>query len=608
MTKLKLRSNHSDDDAGSDAQPAPCWPILIVDDDEDLHSVTRLALRNLEFHNRKLQLESAYSAEEAKKTLQKNKGVAVVLLDVVMESDNAGLELVRYIREELGDHNVRIILRTGQPGMAPERDVILRYDINDYKNKTELDAQKLYTSVISALRAYENLRALETHHHGLRQIIEAPDYLQPGTTLQDFARDILSQLLRITGFEGMGMMLGPPKASATIDEYTILCGSEEITAGAPWLQAPIPASAQATIKAAFQTGESQFTPAETVLFIGRRDEPGLVVYLDGHTPDGLPRNLLEVFDAKAAISLHNMRLHNQLADANATLEEKVVARSQELERTHLQLLQSEKLASIGQLAAGVAHEINNPIGFVSSNLGSLENYINDLMSIINAAEAVRQNSGDENPHWSEFKTIINDLELDYLRQDIPDVIAETRNGLERVRKIVQDLRDFTRAGEGEEWRHSPIEAQLESALAIAWNEIKYKAEVIKEYGDVGEVECLPGQLNQVLLNLLVNAAQAIESSGKIWLRTGFWEQGVWVEIQDNGAGIPEETRKRIFDPFFTTKPVGKGTGLGLAISHSIIERHGGRIEVDSTPGQGSRFRLWLLSERPPQEADAEKTD
>ncbi|WP_279506638.1 ATP-binding protein [Hahella sp. CR1] len=603
MTRLKLRSSHSGDTDGAPPEPPPCWLILIVDDDEDLHSITRLALRNVEFHNRKLQLASAYSAEEARKALQENTGVAVILLDVVMESDDAGLELARQIREELGNHNVRIILRTGQPGMAPERDVILRYDINDYKNKTELDAQKLYTSVISALRAYESLCALETHHRGLRQIIEAPDYLQPGTTLQDFAKDILSQLLRITGFEGTGLILSPPQPSEPPDAYTILCGSDEITAGESWSQAPIPAPAREAIKAAFQTGESQFSPTETMLFIGRHDEPGLVAYLDGHTPDGLARNLLEVFDAKAAISLHNMRLHNQLADANATLEEKVVARTQELEQTHLQLLQSEKLASIGQLAAGVAHEINNPIGFVSSNLGSLENYIKDLMSIIDAAEAVRQNSDDENPQWSDFKTIINDLELDYLRQDIPDVIAETRNGLERVRKIVQDLRDFTRAGEGEEWRHSPIEAQLESALAIAWNEIKYKAEVIKEYGDVGEIECLPGQLNQVLLNLLVNAAQAIESSGKIWLRTGFWDQGVWVEVQDNGAGIPEETRKRIFDPFFTTKPVGKGTGLGLAISHSIIERHGGRIEVDSTPGQGSRFRLWLLSKRPPQEQE-----
>jgi len=167
-----------------------------------------------------------------------------------------------------------------------------------------------------------------------------------------------------------------------------------------------------------------------------------------------------------------------------------------------------------------------------------------------------------------------------------------------VRKIVQDLKDFSHVDARKEWEWTDLHKGLDSTLNFVHNEIKYKAEVVKEYGGLPEVQCLASELNQVFMNLLVNAAHAIDKArGTIWIRTGTAKAGdrdsVWVEIQDDGCGIAEENLSRIFDPFFTTKPVGKGTGLGLSLSYGIVKKHGGRLEVDSQPGRGSRFRLTI---------------
>jgi len=269
-------------------------------------------------------------------------------------------------------------------------------------------------------------------------------------------------------------------------------------------------------------------------------------------------------------------------------EQRVLIR--QLEEAHNQLLQSEKLASIGQLAAGVAHEVNNPIGFVNSNLGALKRYVTDLFGLIDAYEAVEA----ELPPASRegLLDLKKQIDLGYLRNDVAELIAESIEGTSRVRKIVQDLRDFSRAGDSE-WQCVDIHGGLESTLNVVWNEIKYKAEVVRDYAPLPAVECLPSQMNQVFLNLLVNAAQAIADHGVITLRTRAEGDWVSIDIQDTGCGVPPEIRDRIFDPFFTTKPVGKGTGLGLSVTYGIIEKHGGRIELSSEPGHGTTFTIHL---------------
>jgi signal transduction histidine kinase len=204
-------------------------------------------------------------------------------------------------------------------------------------------------------------------------------------------------------------------------------------------------------------------------------------------------------------------------------------------------------------------------------------------------------------------------DLGFLRQDINQLLAESKDGTDRVRRIVQNLKDFSHVSE-EEWSWADLQKGIESTLNLVWNEIKYKAEVDKQFGDLPAVYCMPSQLNQVFMNLLVNAAQAIESKGKITIRSGF-EEGtlqeearVWIEIEDTGKGIPAENLTRIFDPFFTTKPVGKGTGLGLSLAWSIVRKHKGTIKVSSELGKGTTFLIVLPVERVDDEAPDDATD
>jgi two-component system NtrC family sensor kinase len=275
-----------------------------------------------------------------------------------------------------------------------------------------------------------------------------------------------------------------------------------------------------------------------------------------------------------------------------------------LRNAQAQLLQSERLASIGQLAAGVAHEINNPIGYVFSNFGTLEGYLARLVEMLEAyeqAEPVLAGSAIA----SRLAALRGRIELDYLKQDIPLLMAESKEGLSRVRKIVQDLKDFSRVDTQQEWVWASLHQGIDSTLNIVANEIKYRADVRREYGNLPDIECLPSELNQVFLNLLVNAAHAIgPERGLIVVRSGDAGHEVWVEVEDNGSGIAPDKLARIFDPFFTTKPVGHGTGLGLSLAYGIVQKHHGRIDVRSKPGRGSCFRVTLPVRRPGAEGVA----
>ena len=261
------------------------------------------------------------------------------------------------------------------------------------------------------------------------------------------------------------------------------------------------------------------------------------------------------------------------------------------------LLQSEKMASIGQLAAGVAHEINNPIGYVHSNLGSLQEYLRSLFTVIEAYERALR-APDPKTLIPEIDDIRHRLDIDFISRDLPQLMAESREGIERVTRIVRDLKDFSYSGRDESWKLVDLHSGLESTINIIWNELKYKVELHREFGQLPLVECLPSELNQVYMNLLLNAGHAIADRGVITVRTGVDGEHAWVEFEDSGGGISPELRQRIFDPFFTTKPVGSGTGLGLSISYSIINKHNGRIDLDSTPGVGSTFRVVLPIKQP----------
>ncbi|MEL7241196.1 MAG: ATP-binding protein [Cyanobacteria bacterium J06573_2] len=423
------------------------WKIIIVDDEPTVHQVTKLALKNLVFDNKPLTFFSGYSAQEAKELIAAHPDTALILLDVVMDVDDAGLKVVKYIREELENKRVRIILRTGQPGEAPEESVIINYDINDYKLKVELTRQKLVTTTIAALRSYRDFTILEEQSIKLTQALE---------TLQE---------------------------------------------------------------------------AQT------------------------------------------------------------------------QLVQSEKMSALGNLVAGVAHEINNPIGFVSGNLKMAREYVDDLFGLIELYQKYYPNPEPE------IEQEIEEIDLEYLREDLPKLFNSLNIGSERIRNISTSLRSFSR-GDTEQKIPFDIHEGIDSTLLILRHRLKANEshpaiQVIKNYANLPLINCYSGQLNQVFMNLLANAIDALEESNqeqsfeeieaksnKIEITTILNEDKntVIIKIKDNGLGISEEVQQRIFDNLFTTKAVGKGTGLGLSIARQIIvDKHEGSLNFNSVLGEGTEF-------------------
>ncbi len=300
------------------------------------------------------------------------------------------------------------------------------------------------------------------------------------------------------------------------------------------------------------------------------------------------------------------KANSKLVDANEHLEEQVDARTKDLttalsdlRNSQAQLIQSEKMASLGQMVAGVAHEINTPLGYARSNASIVRTTLADIRDLCTAQDRALQLMTSSNVSDEEVANALSDA--DERRQlvnpvevmgDLDNLLEDTDHGLVQIADLVSSLKDFSRVDRSRN-DHFKINDGIETALKICQNQLKNRVEIVRQFGDLPEIECSPSKLNQVFLNLFTNAAQAIGESGKIYIHTSAEANGVSVRIIDNGCGMSEDVRKRIFEPFFTTKPVGKGTGLGLSIVFRIIEEHGGTIDVHSVVGKGSEFTIRL---------------
>lgn len=309
------------------------------------------------------------------------------------------------------------------------------------------------------------------------------------------------------------------------------------------------------------------------------------------------------FPATASFYLDFMRLDiaesykdsvEQLQRANQDL----LAANERLKLQQMQLVHSEKMASLGTMAAGVAHEINNPLSFVVSNSEALASYMSAFQELFGAYQRLidfisDRKAREAKEEMNKVKAIQEEKDIPYIIQDTLNLMAESRSGLDRIRGIVNGLKLFSRVDDVGA-RSTQLNDELKNTLQLIANELKYRCQVEFSAGELPQVECVPGELGQVFVNLLVNAAHAMpKEGGLLKISTQAEGDSVKIEVADNGCGIAPENLGKIFDPFFTTKPVGQGTGLGLAITHSIIQNHGGSIDVKSEVGKGTKFTISL---------------
>ncbi|MBF0568099.1 MAG: PAS domain S-box protein [Nitrospirae bacterium] len=831
--------------AGEDTTPALSgnWKIMIVDDEQEIHDMTRLALKHFVYDGKSLEFISAYSGTEANRLIEEHPDTAVILLDVVMEEDNSGLLVTKHIREELKNNLVRIILRTGQPGQAPKHDVIVQYDINDYREKTELTSEKFDITMLLALRTYRAIINLENGKRGLERIIAANTKTNSQlTTLLASIRDMISikdvsgrfvlinnafkefigldeqeiigrtydkffprpfaakeresdrEVLetlksvqiehKISGREGdtyletiknpiftdSGEVFGLVSVSRDIterktlelelrqsrDEYRIgfraivensqdiitridsdyicrymnpSCGLylmlkpedfigrhinkfSELGFDKDFVQNMIHLTQTTVQSRERQEKEMQINDIQwfhavsvpelddsntvvSVIIIAHNitdrkkiektlskelqlltkaiettqvgftitDADGIIVYtneaeaaIHGYAvneligsnirmlaPKELSKPLTEeeliafrvntdkstkrwkreslnarkdgstfpvqltsdvVMDDDGSVAAiatsceditERKRMEEKIKQHSEHLEEEVRARTSELSRTltelqqsQEQLVQSAKMASLGVLTAGVAHEINNPLAFVSGNIGNLEKFVQRLFGLLERYDKIESSAGDK----SEIEKYKQEINYSYLVSRISPLIVKTKEGTDRIKKIVQDLRNFARLDIAD-ITDMNINESLDTTLELLYHEYKNRIVIVREYGEIPTLQCYAAKINQVFMNLLINACQAIEGEGEVKVATAADTEKIEIAITDNGKGIPPEIQTKIFDPFFTTKPVGVGTGLGLSISYKIIKEHLGDIIVDSAVGKGTTFTVRL---------------
>jgi len=559
------------EDDGPPPEAGPRWKIAVIDDDPAVHEGTRFALSDFVLHGQRLEILSAFSAAEGRDLMARHPDIAAVLLDVIMETDSAGLDLVHFIRHTLKNETVRIILRTGQPGQAPERQVIVDYDINDYKAKTELTADKLFTTLTAALRSYQQLQRMMETRRGLEIIIDAAPTLYNFKSVQRLAEGVLTQIASLLNVDCGGVLVLRESGEENV---TVLAGSGSYSRliGAPKLETGL----YQTVHEAFERRDHHFLPQRSVLYIKTGSGRELVALLECRKQiSDTDRALIEIFGSRISAAFDNVMLYGQLQEANAHLEERVRLRTRELQQANNRLsAQGTRLQRTNTFKSEVlgiiAHDLKNPLGVILGRAEMLAEMVGDAAAPIDSVKAQ---------------------------------IAHIRTAAQRVREFIDsmiadamaDALDIT-------IRPEPVDltALLRDAVDVNQPLAARKGQTITFAAPpVIEWLCDSDRIREAIDNMLSNAIKYSPIGGRIGVAAECNGQAAVIRITDQGPGLSADDLTRMFGRFqrLSAKPTGgeSSTGLGLSIVKRIVDLHGGTVAAETTGPSGTTFKISIPS-------------
>ena len=564
-----------DNDGKPRAEQSRRWKIAVIDDEPAVHEGTRYALADYQLHGQGLEILSAYSAVEGRRLMRSHPDVAVVLLDVIMESDTAGLELVEFIRGDLKNDTVRIILRTGQPGQAPERRVIVDYDINDYKAKTELTADKLFTALTAALRGYQQLQRMLETRRGLEIIIDAASTLFDFKSMQRLAEGVLTQIASLLNVDCAGILVLREPLSLQ-ESFSVLAGSGCYSrfTGADGSQS-IDHDLRQLVEEAFVRRRHEFSAQRSVLYIQTVSGSEVVVVLEAarHLSE-TDRTLVEIFCSRLSIAFDNVILYEQLHRANVGLEERVAERTHDLTTANRRLAaqwarlrQANSFKS--EILGTVAHDLKNPLGVILGRTEILKEMIGRAGALDDGVQAQIAYIRDA---ANRLTGMVDDLVTDAMADALDITIRRERVD---ISVLVREVAEANR----------PLAARKEQTITVS---------APPEHTAMCDVD----RIREAIDNLISNAIKYSPIGGAIDIIVTQEAGNIVVQVKDQGAGLSPEDISRLFGRFqrLSAKPTAgeTSTGLGLSIVKRIVDLHGGRITVESAGhAKGATFNMQL---------------
>jgi signal transduction histidine kinase len=551
------------------------WKIAIIDDDQSVHDGTRLALSDYVLNGQGLELLSAYSAAEGRKLLEAHPDIAVVLLDVIMETDDAGLKLIDYIRTTLKRESLRIILRTGQPGQAPERRVIVDYDINDYKAKNELTADRLFTSLTAALRSYQQLQRMVETRRGLEIIIDAASTMFDLKSMQRLAEGVLTQMASLLNADCAGILVLRENGGVGTPSFSVLAGSgcyRDVVGGA--LPLPLKDDLRRLVEEAFQRRRHDFTGDRSILYIQTGSGREVVVLLEtARELSATDRALVELFTSRLSVAFDNVILYQQLQEANARLEQRVADRTLELTSANHRLAsrwtELQKVNAFkNDILSTVAHDLRNPLGVILGRAEMLKSMLPSGPEMENLVAQI--------DHISNAAQNLSDMVTDLLTDAMADAMDI------KIRKEKVNVAALTAE-----------QCETNQPLATKKNQM-----LLFSAPEQLNASCDADRLRQAIDNLVSNAIKYSPRDSAIRVSVTEQAEDVVISVADEGPGLSPQDMTRLFERFqrLSAKPTGgeSSTGLGLSIVKRIVNLHGGSVTAESSgPGAGTTFSMRL---------------